>query len=66
MPFHMHINLELIECVYLVSAMLMEIPYMAGACASSLKQWCGAARLIALVLYRLAVNASTKLLIQWI
>ena len=48
MPFHMHTNLELMECVYLVSAMLMEIPYMAGACASSLKQWC-AARLIALV-----------------
>ena len=29
-PFHMHINLELMECVYLTSAMLLEIPYMAG------------------------------------
>ena len=25
----MHINLELMECVYLTSAMLLEIPYMA-------------------------------------
>ena len=29
-PFHMHINLELMECVYLTSAMLIEIPYIAG------------------------------------
>ena len=30
-PFHMHINLELHECVYLVASMLLEVPNMAYA-----------------------------------
>ncbi|KAI8328953.1 eukaryotic translation initiation factor 3 subunit 8 N-terminus-domain-containing protein [Blakeslea trispora] len=31
LPFHMHINLELLECVFLVSSMLLEIPAQAQA-----------------------------------
>jgi len=30
LPFHMHINLELLECAYLVSAMLLGIPDVAA------------------------------------
>lgn len=30
MPYHKHINVDLIECVYLVSSMLLEIPDVAS------------------------------------
>ncbi|KAJ2025710.1 Translation initiation factor 3 subunit c, partial [Coemansia sp. S3946] len=31
LPFHTNINLELLECVFLTSSMLLEIPFMASA-----------------------------------
>ncbi|ORX71172.1 hypothetical protein DL89DRAFT_221993 [Linderina pennispora] len=31
LPFHININLELLECVFLTSSMLLEIPHMASA-----------------------------------
>ncbi|KAJ1812299.1 Translation initiation factor 3 subunit c, partial [Coemansia sp. RSA 2598] len=34
LPFHININLELLECVFLTSSMLLEIPYMASANAN--------------------------------
>jgi translation initiation factor 3 subunit C len=35
LPFHMHINLELLECIFLVSSMLLEIPAQAQAGTNS-------------------------------
>lgn len=34
LPFHMHINLELLECVYLTSSALLEVPLMAQTSSS--------------------------------
>ena len=34
LPFHMHINLELLECVYLTCSMLLEIPLLAQSGSS--------------------------------
>lgn len=30
LPYFMHINLDLVEAIYLIAATLLEIPYMAG------------------------------------
>lgn len=37
LPFHMHINLELLECVFMTALLLIEIPMMAAASASTAK-----------------------------
>ncbi|EEA06126.1 eukaryotic translation initiation factor 3 subunit 8 family protein [Cryptosporidium muris RN66] len=29
LPYHMHLSLEVIDCIYLICSMLLEIPYMA-------------------------------------
>jgi len=29
-PFHMHINLELLECIYLTCSLILEVPFMAS------------------------------------
>ena len=34
LPFHMHINLELLECIYLTSSMFLEVPLMAQSSSS--------------------------------
>ncbi|KAJ2835791.1 Translation initiation factor 3 subunit c [Coemansia erecta] len=34
LPFHININLELLECVFLTASMLIEIPFMASANAN--------------------------------
>lgn len=40
-PFHMHINIEMLECVYYVCAMLIEIPEMSQS-NNGKRQWYGA------------------------
>ncbi|KAI5288477.1 Translation initiation factor 3 subunit c [Ascosphaera aggregata] len=34
LPFHMHINLELLECIYLTSSLFLEVPLMAQSSSS--------------------------------
>ncbi|PSC74602.1 Eukaryotic translation initiation factor 3 subunit C [Micractinium conductrix] len=50
-PFHMHINLELLESTYLISAMLLEVPAMATLQSSD-----GRKRIISKPLRRLMDN----------
>uniref|UniRef100_A0A7S0NDK3 PCI domain-containing protein n=2 Tax=Hanusia phi TaxID=3032 RepID=A0A7S0NDK3_9CRYP len=38
-PYHMHINLELIECCHLVGAFLLEIPKMVAMAYDSKRKW---------------------------
>lgn len=38
LPFHMHINLELLECVFTTSALLIEIPALAASSSSKDKR----------------------------
>lgn len=44
LPFHQHINLELLECVYMTCSLLIEIPAIAAAAAAAAAAGTGTAK----------------------